>query len=312
MRLQATREPLAWAAVSRLGGPGFAAGVVAYVLWGVFPLYWRLLRSAGAVEILAHRIVWSVVFAAGLLALGAGFGWIRTLGARRARLLALAAVLISINWGTFIHGVNSGHVVEVALGYFINPLVTVALAVGVLGERLRRLQWIAVGLGTLAVVVLGVDYGHPPWIALTLALSYALYGLVKKRAGVDGVQSFAFESALLAGPALAYLAWLGASGRGTFTTEGAGHAALLVGAGAATAVPLILFGIAAIRVRLTTLGLLQYLAPTLQLLIGVLVAGEPMPASRLAGFALVWIALAVSTTDAVRARGAVPVAAPAR
>jgi chloramphenicol-sensitive protein RarD len=277
-----------------------AAGVAAYVLWGLFPLYWPLLRPAGAVEILAHRIVWSVLFAAGLLALTGGFAWLRTLGGRRARLLALAAVLITINWGTFIHGVNAGHVVEVALGYFINPLVTIALAVGVLGERLRRLQWVAVSIAVVAVVVLTVDYGHPPWIALTLALSFGLYGLIKKRAGVDGVQSFTFESALLAGPALVYLLWLGAAGRGTFTTEGAGHIALLIAGGAATAAPLMLFGIAAIRVRLTTIGLLQYLAPTLQFLIGVLIDGEPMPVSRLAGFALVWIALAISTYDAVR------------
>jgi chloramphenicol-sensitive protein RarD len=275
--------------------------VAAYVLWGLFPLYWPLLEPAGAVEILAHRIVWSVLFAAGLLALTGGFAWLRTLGGRRARLLAAAAVLITVNWGTFIHGVNTGHVVEVALGYFINPLVTIALAVGVLGERLRRLQWIAVSIAVVAVVVLTVDYGHPPWIALTLALTFGLYGLIKKRAGVDGVQSFAFESALLAGPALIYLLWLGAAGRGTFTTEGSGHVVLLIGGGVATAAPLMLFGIAAIRVRLTTIGLLQYLAPTLQFLIGVLVDGEPMPLSRLAGFALVWAALAISTYDAVRA-----------
>jgi chloramphenicol-sensitive protein RarD len=178
--------------------------------------------------------------------------------------------------------------------------VTVALAVGVLGERRRRLQWIAVGIAVVAVVVLAIDYGHPPWIALTLAFSFGFYGLIKKRAGVDGVQSFAFESALLAAPALGYLLWLGATGRGTFTTEGAGHVALLVGGGVATAVPLMLFGVAAVRVKLSTLGLLQYLAPTLQFAIGVLVDGEPMPLSRLAGFVLVWIALGISTYDAIR------------
>jgi chloramphenicol-sensitive protein RarD len=274
--------------------------VAAYVLWGLLTLYWPLLEPAGAVEILAHRIVWSAVFAVGLLALTGGFGWVRTLGARRAGLLAIAAVLISVNWGTYIHGVNSDHVVEVALGYFINPLVTIGLAVGILGERLRRLQWVAVSIGLVAVLVLAIDYGHPPWIALTLAFTFGLYGLIKKRAGVDGVQSFAFESTLLAGPALLYLLWLGAAGRGTFTTEGSDHVALLIASGAATAAPLMLFGIAAIRVRLSTLGMLQYLAPTLQFLIGVLVVGEPMPLSRLAGFALVWVALAISTFDAVR------------
>jgi chloramphenicol-sensitive protein RarD len=287
--------------VSRLGGPGFAAGVGAYLLWGLFPLYWPLLQPAGAVEILAHRIVWSVVVAAAVLALTTGFRWIRTLGRRRTALLALAAVLITINWGTFIHGVNSGHVVETSLGYFINPLVTVGLAVTVLRERLRPLQWAAVAVGTVAVVVLAVDYGRPPWIALTLACSFGLYGLVKKRVGVDGVQSFAVETLFLVGPALGYLVWLQASGEGTFVSEGAGHTALLATGGVATAVPLMLFGIAAIRVRLTTIGVLQYLAPMLQFLIGVLVDHEAMPLSRLGGFALVWTALVIFTVDAVRA-----------
>jgi chloramphenicol-sensitive protein RarD len=297
---------LAWIVVSRPGGAGFAAGVAAYVLWGLFPLYWPLLAPAAAVEILAHRIVWAALFAAALLALRGGFAWVARLGRRRAALLALAAALITVNWGMFIHGVNSGHVVEVALGYFINPLFTIALAVGVLGERLRRLQWIAVAIAVLAVVVLAIDYGHPPWIALTLALSFGLYGLVKKRAGVDGLQSFAFESALLTPIALAYLIWLAAEGRGTFATEGADHVLLLIGGGIGSAIPLILFGVAAIRVRLSTIGLLQYLAPTLQFLIGVLVDGEPMPLSRLAGFALVWIALALTTYEAV-ARAHAPV-----
>jgi chloramphenicol-sensitive protein RarD len=288
------------AAVSRLGGSGFVAGVAAYLLWGLFPLYWPLLEPAKPVEILAHRIVWSLLFAVVLLAVTLGFGWVRGLGRRRGRLLALAAVLVSINWGMYIHGVNSGQVVETALGYFINPLVTVFLGVVVLRERLRRAQWVAVALGALAVLVLAIDYGHVPGIALTLAFSFGLYGLIKKRAAVDGVQSFAVESGYLALPALAYIVVLGATGTGTFGTEGTGHAALLAGAGVATAVPLMLFGVAAVRVRLTTLGVIQYLAPVMQFLIGVLIRGEPMPASRLAGFALVWIALTVFTVDAVR------------
>jgi chloramphenicol-sensitive protein RarD len=191
--------------------------------------------------------------------------------------------------------------VETSLGYFITPLVTVALAVLVLGERLNRPQRLAIAIAALAVIVLAVDYGRPPWIALTLAFSFATYGLVKKRAGVDGAQSIAVETAILALPALAYLLWLGAEGSGTFTSEGTGHAILLAGGGIATAVPLILFGVAAIRVRLTTLGLLQYIAPILQFLIGVVVYGERMPLSRLAGFALVWAALMIFTVDAVTA-----------
>jgi chloramphenicol-sensitive protein RarD len=279
---------------------GLAAGVGAYLLWGLFPLYWPLLEPAAALEILGHRIVWSLVLLVALLALGSGFGWLRELGGRRLRLLALAAVLISVNWGTYIYAVNSEQVVETSLGYFINPLVTVLLAVVVLREQLRPAQRAAVGIAALAVVVLAVDYGRPPWIALTLACSFGFYGLIKKRAGVDGTQSLGVETALIALPALAYLVWLGARGEGTFTTEGAGHVALLVGAGVTTAVPLILFGVAAIRIPLATLGLLQYLAPTLHFLIGVGVYGEPMPAGRLAGFALVWLALCVLTADALR------------
>jgi chloramphenicol-sensitive protein RarD len=279
---------------------GLAAGVSAYLLWGLFPLYWPLLEPAAPVEILAHRIVWSLVFVCGLLALTAGFGWLRTLGRRRAGLLALAATLVTINWGTYIYGVNSEHVVETSLGYFINPLVTVALAVTVLRERLSPAQGVAVGIAAVAVAVLTIDYGRPPWIALTLACSFGLYGLIKKHVGVDGTQSLAIETAVLIVPALAYLAWLSSTGDGTFTTEGPGHAALIMAGGVATAVPLMLFGAAAIRIPLTTLGLLQYLAPVMQFLIGVLVYGEPMPISRLAGFALVWLALAVFTVDAVR------------
>ena len=280
---------------------GFAAGVAAYLLWGLFPLYWPLLRPAAAIEILAHRVLWSAVLVAAILALTGGFGWLRTLGRRQATLLALAAVLISVNWGMFIYGVNSAQVVETSLGYFINPLVTVALAVAVLGERLRRDQFIAVVIAGVAVMVLALDYGRPPWIALTLAFSFALYGLVKKRADVDGVRSLAVETAFLVAPAGGYLLWLASTGAGTFTSEGAGHTALLMAAGIATAVPLMLFGAAAVRVPLTTLGLLQYIAPTMQFLIGVLIYDEPMPLSRLVGFLLVWVALTVFTVDAIRA-----------
>jgi chloramphenicol-sensitive protein RarD len=274
--------------------------VGAYLIWGLLPLYWPLLESAAPVEILAHRIAWSLVFLVAVLALTTGFAWMRTLGRRRAALLSLAAVLVTINWGTYIYGVNSEHVVETSLGYFINPLVTVALAVGVLGERLTRAQWIAVAIAAAAVAVLTLDYGRPPWIALVLAFSFGTYGLVKKRADVDGTQSLTFETAVLVVPSLAYLLWLGADGSGTFTTEGLGHTALLAAGGIVTAVPLMLFGAAAIRIRLTTLGLLQFIAPVMQFLIGVLVYDEPMPLSRLAGFGLVWIALLVFTVDAVR------------
>jgi chloramphenicol-sensitive protein RarD len=277
---------------------GLAAGFGAYFLWGLFPLFWPLLEPAGAVEILAHRIVWSLVFLALVLALTSGVGWVRTLERRQVVLLALAAVLITVNWGVFIYAVNSEHVVETSLGYFINPLVSVALGVLVLGERLRPRQRLAVAIATVAVVVLTLDYGHPPWIALVLACSFGTYGLVKKQANVEGTQSLAVETAFLVLPAVAYLL---AQPGGTFGSEGAGHAALLMAGGVATAVPLILFGAAAIRIPLTTVGLLQYLAPIMQFAIGVLIYDEPMPASRLAGFVLVWVALAVFMSDALRA-----------
>jgi chloramphenicol-sensitive protein RarD len=278
-----------------------AAGVAAYGLWGLFPLYWPLLEPAAPVEILAHRIAWSLVFLVGLLAATAGFAWIRGLTRRQVALLVLAAVLITVNWGVFIHGVTSEQVVETSLGYFITPIVSVALGVLVLGERLRPLAWTAVAIGVVAVAVLTADLGRPPVIALTLACSFGVYGLVKKRAGVDGLQSLAVETALLTPVAVGYIVWLQGTGDATATTEGAGHLALLVLGGAVTAIPLVLFGISAVRVPLTTIGLLQYLAPVLQLLIGVVVYAEPMPASRLAGFALVWLALGFVTADALRA-----------
>ena len=295
------REPAAATVerVSRLRS-GLAAGVAAYVLWGLFPLYWPLLEPAAPVEILAHRIVWSLVFLAVVLALTSRFRWLAGVGRRRAGLLALAAAFVTINWGTFIYGVNTGHVVETSLGYFINPLVSIALAVTVLRERLRTAQWVAVGIATVAVAVLTIDYGRLPWIALTLAFSFALYGLIKKHVGMAGTQSLAVETAFLVLPAAAYLVWLGAGGQSTFGAEGAGHAALLAGAGVTTAVPLMLFGAAAIRTPLATLGSLQYIAPVMQFLIGVLVYREAMPASRLAGFALVWIALVIFAVDTVR------------
>jgi chloramphenicol-sensitive protein RarD len=287
---------------------GFAAGLAAYLLWGLFPLYWPLLEPAGAVEILAHRIVWSMVVVALLLAATQGFRWVRDLGTRRALLLGLAAALITLNWGGYIYGVNSGHVVETALGYFINPLVTVALAVTVVGEKLRRPQWIAVAIAAVAVVVLTVAYGRPPYIALLLAFSFGFYGLVKKQVGVGGTQSLAVETTFLFVPALAGIVVLQATGEGTLTSEGAGHVLLLAGGGIATAIPLMLFGAAAVRIPLTQIGLLQYVAPILQFIIGVAIKHEDMPTARWAGFVLVWAAVAVFTWDSLR-RARAPVRA---
>ncbi|MFD4209145.1 EamA family transporter RarD [Micromonospora tulbaghiae] len=281
---------------------GYLYGVGAYLIWGFFPIYLKLLRPAGPAEILAHRILWSVAFVALLLAATRHAGFLRNL-TRRPRALAgigLAAALIAVNWGTYIYGVNSDRVVETALGYFINPLVSVLFGVLVLRERLRRAQWAALGVGALAVAVLTVDYGRLPWLALTLAFSFAGYGLVKKQLALPATEGLFVESAVLALPALAYLGWLSARGDSTFGHVSAGHTALLVLAGAATAIPLLLFAGAANRLPLSTVGMLQYLAPILQLGCGVLIFHEPMPPARLAGFALVWLALVVFTADALR------------
>jgi chloramphenicol-sensitive protein RarD len=277
---------------------GYLYGIAAYGLWGFFPLYIELLHPAGSVEILAHRIVWSVVFLALVLLLTRRR--VSVPCGRRLLGVAAAAALISVNWGAFIYGVNSDRVVEVSLGYFVGPLVTVLLGVLVLRERLRGGQRVALGIGAVAVGVLAVDYGRPPYVALAVAGSFALYGLVKKSLGLPATVGLLAETTLLAGPALVVLWWLSEQDSLTFGTVSAGHTALLVGAGVATSVPLLLFAGAANRIPLTALGILQYLAPAMQFLLGVLVFGEPMPPARVAGFALVWTALAIFTADLLR------------
>jgi chloramphenicol-sensitive protein RarD len=281
-------------------------GVAAYFLWGLFPLYWPLLEPASPFEIVAHRIVWSLVVVLAILAVTRDWGWLRPFSRDRASQLrlALASALIAGNWCLYIYGVNSGHVVETSLGYFINPLVTVLIGVVVLGEHLSRVQWVAVGLGAVAVLVLALDYGRPPWIALGLALSFATYGLLKKQIGprVGAVASLTVETAVLLVPALVFLLVLETGGDAQFGHQGLGHAGLLASAGVVTAVPLLFFASAASRVPLTVLGLLQYIAPVLQFITGVLFYDEPMPLSRLAGFVLVWAALVLLTADSLRQR----------
>ncbi|PUA83096.1 EamA family transporter RarD [Nocardioides currus] len=279
-------------------------GALAYALWGLFPLYWPLLEPAGAVEILAHRIVWSAVtMAIIVVALRRGAAVRAVLRNRRQlTLLSVAAVVISFNWATYIYGVNNDRVVEASLGYFINPLVTVLMGVFILSEQLRRLQWIALGIATLAVVVLTIDYGRPPWVALVLAFSFGTYGLAKKQAGVGPVESLTIETMVLAPIAGAYVAWLVATGGSHLGAEGLGHALLFTTTGIVTAIPLMLFGAAAIRVPLVALGLLQYLAPIIQFALGVLVFHEDMPSGRWVGFGLVWVALVVFTVETINHR----------
>jgi chloramphenicol-sensitive protein RarD len=281
---------------------GVLSGLAAYTTWGLFPLYFPLLEPAGGVEIVAHRIVWSLLFVALLLTAVRRWGLVRSAVVDRRTVLVLAgaSVLIAANWLIFVYGVNSGHVVETSLGYFINPLVSVLLGVVVFGERLRRLQWAAVAIAAIAVAVLTVDYGRPPWIALGLAASFGLYGLMKKVVRVEAAPGLFLETAVMTLPAIALLGFLHADGTGTFGGAGTGHALLLVSSGIATAVPLLLFAAAARRIPLSTIGLLQYLTPLMQLSVGVFVYDEAMPPARLAGFAIVWLALAVFTADLLR------------
>jgi chloramphenicol-sensitive protein RarD len=283
---------------------GTLFGAAAYLLWGIFPLYFTLLLPAGAIEILVHRVVWSLLVCSVLVLVLRDVGWVRPLlrSPRQLLRLGVAAGFIALNWGVYVYGVNSGQVVEASLGYFINPLVTVLLGVVLLRERLRPLQWVAVGLGAVAVVVLTVDYGHPPWIALILAGSFAIYGLMKKRIGValGALGGLTVETALLFPFALTALIWLEVTGRGTFSEQAPGHGLLLASTGVATALPLLMFAAAARRVPLSTIGLLQFMTPVLQLLCGVVVLGEVVPASRWIGFSIVWLALLVLSVDSVR------------
>jgi chloramphenicol-sensitive protein RarD len=283
---------------------GLLLGIAAYGMWGGFPLYWPHLEPAGALEILAHRVLWSVLTMGLLLLSLRRTRQLRALLASRRTflLLALAAFTITFNWATYIWGVNNDRVVETSLGYFINPLVTVLMGVLILGERLRRLQWVAMGVASLAVVVLTLDYGRLPWVALVLAFSFGTYGLAKKSANVGAVESLTLETTLIAPFAAAYVGWLVATGHSHFASEGTSHALLLSSTGVVTAVPLICFGAAAIRVPMVTLGLLQYLAPVIQFGLGVLYFHEDMPAGRWVGFVLVWVALALFTVEATTHR----------
>nr|WP_318152875.1 EamA family transporter RarD [Microbacterium helvum] len=282
---------------------GTIYGLTAYLLWGFLPLYFLLLAPTGPFELVAWRIVLSLVFCALLLTVTRTWGRLAAI-MRQRRLLwltALAGVLIYVNWQVFILGALSGHVIETSLGYFINPIVTVMLGVLVLHERLRATQWVAIGIAVAAVVVIIVGYGAFPWIALTLAASFGLYGLVKKQVGpsVDAVSGLTLETMWLT-PIAAIVLVVVASTQGlTMGAYGWQHTVLLSLTGVITAVPLLLFAAGARRVSLTTIGLLQFAAPILQFLIGWLVLGEPMPLERWVGFGLVWVALIVLTVDSV-------------
>jgi chloramphenicol-sensitive protein RarD len=282
---------------------GLLYGIGAYAMWGVFPAFFPLLKPASALEVLAHRIVWTCLLMVVVIAAARRLRDIGLITGRVWLLLVCASALISINWGIYIYAVNNGHVVDAALGYFINPLVTVALGLLIFRERLNRAQFAALAIAVIAVVVLTVEVGAPPYIGLGLALSFGLYGAVKKVVPTDPRVSVGIEAAVATPLALAYIVVLERGGPGTFTDFGAGHVALLILSGIVTALPLLLFAAAAQRLPLVTMGLMFYLTPAMQLTWGVLVGHEPMPPARWLGFALIWLALLVFSVDALwRAR----------
>jgi chloramphenicol-sensitive protein RarD len=279
---------------------GVALGVGACVIWGLFPAFWPLLDPAAPLEVLAHRILWTLVLMAVVLSVRHRWTDLRGLAPRTWRTVAAASVCIAVNWGVFIYGVAIGQVVEIALGYYMSPLVSVLLGVLVLHERPRPPQWAALAVATVAVVIISISNGRPPWLGLALAASFGVYGLLKKTVPLNSTAGLAAEGVVLGPIAAALIVVLQISGSGTLLDHGGWHVVLLAAAGPVTAVPLVLYGAAARRIPLTTLGTLMYVTPTLQFLWGVFVLGESMPAVRWIGFGLVWVALAILTVDLVR------------
>jgi chloramphenicol-sensitive protein RarD len=280
---------------------GILAGIGAYTLWGLFPIYWRMLEEVPAIEILANRMVWSFVFVAIVLTIQKDWNWLREVIHNRRIVLTytLAAILLSINWFTYIWAVNAGYVVEASLGYFINPLVNILLGVIFLGEKLRSGQVAAVVLAGLGVVYLTLSYGSLPWIALVLAFTFGMYGLIKKTARLESMHGFSLETLVLFLPAVSFLLYRQVNGEGALVTQGAEVTLLLILAGPVTSIPLLLFGFSARRIPLSMLGFIQYIAPTLQFILGVFVYDEPFPPARLVGFSIIWLALLVYTLEGV-------------
>lgn len=283
---------------------GVLYGISAYLMWGFFPIYFKALQVVPSLEIMLHRVVWSFIFVASLIILRQEWPKLRE-SLRKPRLLLvyiLSALLLATNWLVYIYGINSGQIVETSLGYFINPLVSVALGVIILRERLRPLQWAAVGIAGLAVIYLTVQVGSPPWIALALAFSFGLYGLIKKIAPLGALQGLSLETGLLFLPAALYLLYSYFQGMGAFGREGLSVTILLALAGIITALPLLLFSSAARAISLTLLGILQYIAPTVQFLLGVYLYNEVFTLTRLIGFSLIWVALLIFTFEGINER----------
>ncbi|MEP7312468.1 MAG: EamA family transporter RarD [Pseudomonadota bacterium] len=281
-------------------GSGVPAAVTAYLLWGLFPLYWSLLSRVPILQVLAHRALWCALLVwLYLLVRGEGLWW-RGLPARTFWMLVASALLISVNWSVYILGVNTGHVLDTSLGYFINPLINVLFGVILLRERLSPLQWLAVGCAAFGVGYMAVQSGSLPWIALTLAISFAGYGLIRKLVAVDAVHGLALESAVLVVPGLAYIAWCAVNGSSVFLHQAPHLDLLIVFGGVLTAVPMALFAYAARRVSMTLLGILQYMAPTVGLLLGVLVFRETFGPVQAVTFGCIWLALAIFALDGLR------------
>jgi chloramphenicol-sensitive protein RarD len=283
---------------------GILYAICTYLLWGIFPIYWKLIRNVPAVEIIGHRIIWAFVFVIIIVTLTKD--WRKLLSAVRNRKTILTflvtAVLLFINWLVYVWAVNSGFIVDTSLGYFINPLVNVVLGVVFLRERLRLWQWVPVGIAALGVLYLTLSYGALPWIGLTLAFTFGVYGLLKKTAKLNSIHGLTLETGILFIPALIYLLVLEFNGQGIFPHGPANEMLLLMFSGIATGLPLLLFGAAARLVPLSVLGFIQYIAPTMQFLIGVLVYGEAFSFERMIGFGLIWVALLIFSVDGIQAR----------
>jgi chloramphenicol-sensitive protein RarD len=297
---------------ARLSPRGLAAGAAAFTIWGLFPVYFHALSAVPALQVIAHRIAWSSLFLLAWMLLRGQLGLLSVTFTRPALLarLALTALLVSGNWLVYVWSVTHNHIVDTSLGYYINPLVNVVLGVIVLHERLNRAQWTAIGLAALAVLYLALLTGRPPWIAGTLAVSFSLYGFVRKIISVDALPGLTTETLLLMPLAVGYLGWCKWAGSGALTTAGPAIAALLIGSGLITAIPLFLFAYGARALPYSTVGVLQYIAPSLQLLCGVLLFHESFAPALAAGFVLIWVALSIYAVDGLwRARSAARAAA---
>lgn len=286
---------------------GLIYAFTAYTIWGIVPLYWPKLQPAGPIEILAHRFLWSavVLYLFLLFTKRVKKALLIFKDTKKLQMLALASLLVGVNWGIFIWASVSGRILDSSLGYYINPLFSIGLGVVLLKEKLRKLQWLAIGVATAAILWLTLTLGTPPYVALSLASTFGLYGYIKKKANVEAIDSLFIETILATPIALGYLLYLNSTGGNSFGAHGLSHAVWLASAGIITAVPLAMFGAAAIRIPLSTLGFIQYIGPTLQYIVGLYAFHEPMSQNRFMGFVLTWIAIAIISYDALRHRKSV-------